>query len=211
MDFIYNALEKSDLEDIFPIDMEGQGWIWINEDIYFDILNNAVGNDGDLEDYLTDQEPVVYESVILDVLRQKMRDKGWMEVNQILFHEIYRDFIPTSDIKTYIFTDKRFFLKNVNRISRDMEWIYKAMAIDAYQHLIPEEGTLEQIFDRYFNDNFIILEGLIVGGSYSLNQGEWKYNKKENSLIFRKKGKEYRRWAEGNTNSVFRELTMNEG
>lgn len=209
MNKVIEALENSKIEDIFPIDMNSQEWVWINKDIYIDLLNNALAYEEVIEALAEEFNPEEFELTILEILRRKMKDSGWLEVNQILFHEIEKDFNPTIDIQTYIFANRKFFIKNINRIAREMAWVFRAMAIDAYQHLIPEEGSLQQIFDGYFNDNFIIIEELIVKGSYSFNQGSWKYNKKENSLLFSKLDKDYRHWGEGNTNAIFRELVRN--
>ncbi len=203
---IIELLEKSQLSDLLDGDFQDNRWVWLNKDTYQDLVLNVM-------DYSLEEELEVFsaikgikDSVIIDIVRAKMKDIGWIEVNQRIFQELESGFKPTSDIETYVFVEKKHYMSMMISKLKELQWILKAMAVDYYQHISPEGSSLQRIYDEFFNNNDMIIEELLLTGEYRKTPALWKFNKKTNSIYFCKSGKIHRQWAEGNASFVFYEL-----
>ncbi|KAB3534456.1 hypothetical protein F8154_08550 [Alkaliphilus pronyensis] len=205
MNSLIDLIDKNSVEELFDTSTNEINWIWLNEEIFTDIINNA----SKAQDYSNDYSSLTLDNInknaFIELIRKKFKAIGWIEVNQILFTEIEESFIPTTDIETFVFVSRGYFITRMNRLTDELEWVYKAMAIDTYQQLLPEE-ELEAIYNEYFYNNYMLLEDLIVKGEYKLHQGKWQYNKKNKTLIFYKNNKQRKQWAEGSTISIYNEL-----
>ncbi|SCY03331.1 hypothetical protein [Alkaliphilus peptidifermentans] len=205
MNELIKLIEGYSIEDLLLIDMESINWVWINEEIFSDIINNI----SELNDYQESDLETLVSSIdknrFINSIRNKMKQKGWLEVNQFFFTEIDKEFIPTTDIETYVFVNRKYFISRMNKITSEMEWVFKAMAIDTFQHLLSEE-SLTKIYDEYFSNNYMLIEDLLVKEEYCLNQGKWHYYKNNGTLVFYKNSKKHRQWSEGSTISTYNEL-----
>lgn len=204
---IDEIIEKSNLEQLFNVDLTKQQWVWINRDVFIDIVYNVLEYDAVKEDDIEQKMNTVSEKIIIKILTSKFKEIGWIPVNQILFGSLVEDFIVTKDIETFIYSNKKFYTKKIIEKTNELNWIFKAMAVDCYQYLDIEDKPLVEIFEEYFNENGMIIEELLLTGEYKFNIATWRLDKKSNLLEFYKMDERYRQWAEGNTNFMFNELS----
>jgi len=204
---IEKIMQESDLEEMFQMDFTKQEWIWVNRDIFFDIVYNALEYDSVDEEDLKKQIINIPEDIFIKILTDKFKEIGWISVDQKLFEKLVEDFISTKDIKTFIYVNRRFYNKNIIEKTNELSWILRAMAVDTYQHLALENKTLIQIYEEYFNENGMIIEEILLTGQYTLNVATWKLNEKSNLIEFYKVKERYSQWSEGNSRFVFNELS----
>jgi len=204
---IEKIMQESDLEEMFQMDFTKQEWIWVNRDIFFDIVYNALEYDSVDEEDLKKQIINIPEDIFIKILTDKFKEIGWISVDQKLFEKLVEDFISTKDIKTFIYVNRRFYNKNIIEKTNELSWILRAMAVDTYQHLALENKTLIQIYEEYFNENGMIIEEILLTGRYTLNVATWKLNEKSNLIEFYKVKERYSQWSEGNSRFVFNELS----
>lgn len=203
---IIDLMEKSQLTELLNTDLKMSRWIWINKDMFRDLVLNVL--EYDLVDEAEVFEAIngIDEGIFIGIIRRKMKELGWLEVNQRIFREIEKGFNITNDIETYVFVEKKLYMTGILQKLQEMQWILKAMAVDYYQHLSPENNNIQKVYDELFNNNDMIIEEILLTGEYKKQTGIWKYNKKSNAMYFFKNGKNHRQWAEGNANFVFYEL-----
>jgi len=204
---IEKIIEDKDLEELFQLNFIKQEWIWVNRDIFFDIVYNALEYDSVDEEELKKEIINISEDIFIEILTDKFKDIGWISVDQRLFEKLVEDFISTKDIKTYIYANRRFYNKNIIEKTNELSWILRAMAVDTYQHLALENKTLIQIYEEYFNENGMIIEEILLTGQYTLNVATWKLNEKSNLIEFYKVKERYSQWSEGNSRFMFNELS----
>lgn len=202
---IVNLLEQSELTELLNTDFKMNRWVWLNREMFTDMVLNVLEYDDVDETMIFDAINEIKEVIIIDIVRKKMKSLGWLEVSQKVFHELERGFNITHDIETYVFVEKKLYMTKILQKLQEMQWILKAMAIDYYQHL-SENNNLQKVYEELFNSNDMIIEELLLTGEYKKNTGLWKYNKKLNAMYFYKNGKNHRQWAEGNANFIFYEL-----
>jgi len=204
---IEKIMQESGLEEMFQMNFTKQEWVWVNRDIFFDIVYNALEYDSVDEEELKKEIINNSEDVFIEILTDKFKEIGWISVDQRLFEKLIEDFISTKDIKTYIYVNRRFYNKNIIEKTNELSWILRAMAVDTYQHLALENKTLIQIYEEYFNENGMIIEEILLTGQYTLNVATWKLNEKSNLIEFYKVKERYSQWSEGNSRFVFNELS----
>lgn len=204
---IIQTLKNSTLEQMFQIDFMQQPWVWVNKEIFPDIISNVIDYNIEQEEAVFDKVRNIEEGKIINLIKEKMNEKGWIEVNQKIFEKLEEGFRVTKDIQTYIFVERKYYSRKLITKMKEMEWLLKAMAVDTYQHLTLEIGNLTEVFKEKFNDNSRIIEEILLKNEYELNEGVWRYNKKNNLLEFYKNGKNFRQWAEGNADFTFYELS----
>jgi len=204
---IISVLEKSAIEELLYGDFKENRWVWLNRETFPDLVMNVLEYDIDEEDAVFKAIKTIKDSQVIDIVREKMKKLGWIEVNQIVFQELEPGFKITKDIETYVFVERKLYMSRILSKIKELQWILKAMAVDYYQHLSPENNSLQRVYDEFFNNNDMIIEELLLKSEYKKNTGIWKYNKKSNAIYFCKNGKIHRSWAEGNANFVFYELS----
>jgi len=204
---IEKIIKSSTLEDIFQMNFDNAEWIWVNRDIFFDIVYNVLEYDSVVEEDLKREVRIMDDDVFVKNLNYKFKELGWTLVNQKLFEELVEDFISTKDIETYIYVNKRFYTKKIIKKTNELNWILKAMAVDTFQQLALEDKNLIQIYEEYFNENGMIIEEMLLTGEYKLNVATWKLDTKSNLLEFYKLEERYSQWSEGNSNFMFNELS----
>ncbi len=204
-----NLIEKINgctVEKLFNLDFNTEDWIWVNKEIFSDLIMNIVDYDSyDDEDHFTRELESIKEEELIQMINSKMKKINWIEVNQILFEKLESGFKATDDIKTYIFANRKYFMLKMIGKSKELQWMLRAMAVDYYQHVSPE-GLLNNVYEEDFKDNSMILEEILTSGMYQRNNCIWKVVPASQALVFYKNGKQYRVWAEGNANFVFSEL-----
>ena len=205
---IEQIIKNSTVEELFQVNIKSQDWIWVNKDIFSDIVYNALEYEYTDEDYLIEEINNISEDKLNEILNDKFKKIGWISVNQRLFEKLVEDFISTKDIETFIYVNKRFYTKKIIEKTNELSWILKAMAIDGYQHLSLEDKTLLEIYEEYFNENGMLIEEILLRGEYKfLNVATWKLDEQINVLEFYKMDERYRQWSEGNSNFMFYELS----
>jgi hypothetical protein len=203
---VISLLEKSELTELLGTDFKMNRWVWLNRDMFADMVLNALDyNDAD-EAVIFDFIKEIKEAIIIDIIRKKMKSIGWLEVSQKIFHELENGFNITQDIDTYVFVEKKLYMTKILQKLQEMEWILKAMAIDYNQHL-SDNNSLQKVYEELFKTNDMIIEELLLTGEYRINTCLWKYNRKLKAVFFYKNGKSHRQWAEGNANFTFYELS----
>lgn len=205
---IEQIIKNSTVEELFQVNIKNQDWIWVNKDIFADIVYNVLEYESTDEDYLIEEINNISEDKLNEILNDKFKKIGWISVNQLLFEKLVDDFISTKDIETFIYVNRRFYTKKVIEKTNELSWILKAMAIDGYQHLSLENKTLLEIYEEYFNENGMLIEEILLRGEYKfLNVATWKLYEQTNLLEFYKMDERYRQWSEGNSNFMFYELS----
>jgi len=204
---IEKIMEDSTLEELFQVDFTKQEWIWVNRDIFFDIIYNSLEYDSVNEEDLKKEIKNISDDIFIKILSYKFKEVGWISVDQKLFEKLVEDFISTKDIETYIYVNKKLYTKKIIEKTNELSWILRAMAVDSYQHLALENKTLIQIYEEYFNDNGMIIEEMLLTGEYRINVATWKLDKISNSLEFYKVEERFSQWSEGNSRFMFNELS----
>ncbi|WP_026476132.1 hypothetical protein [Alkaliphilus transvaalensis] len=200
------AIKDCNLEKLFGLDFNKEEWIWVNNEIFADLAMNAIDYDSYDEKELVDEINKISETELIKIVRDKMKEIGWTEVNQLLFEKLEDGFNATKDINTFIFAKKKFFMLKMIAKMKELQWALKAMAVDAFQHLTPEI-QLRTLYEEDFEDNFMILEEFLISGQYKKNNCVWKVMPENGALVFYKNNKQHRVWAEGNANFIFNELS----
>ncbi len=108
---IKKILKDSDLEELFQVSLKKQEWIWVNRDIFLDIIYNALEYDFIDEEDLNDKINNVSEEEFIQILNDKFKEIGWITVDQRLFEKLVDDFVVTEDIETYIYVDRKVYAK----------------------------------------------------------------------------------------------------
>ncbi len=204
---IEKMIKNNDIEDLFQVDISKQRWIWINKDIFIDILQNVIEYDSFNEEELIHEIKNISEDRVIQSLNEKFENIGWMSVDQKLFESLCEDFVATKDIETFIYVDKKVYTKKILKKVNELDWILKAMAVDTYQHFGLENKNLTEIFKEYFNENGMIIEEILRTGEYKFNALTWKLYEESNLLEFYKMNQRYRQWAEGNARFMFYEIS----
>lgn len=204
---IERILKNNLVENMFHVDFTKEEWIWVNRDIFFDIIYNVLEYDSVDEEELAKEIETIGDNVFFNILEYKFKEIGWVSINQMLFEKLVDDFVSTKDIKTFIYINKKYYTRKIIDKTNELSWILKAMAIDAYQHLALEDKSLVQIYEEYFNENGMIIEEILVTGKYDFNVATWRLNKNSNILEFYKTKERYSQWSEGNSMFMFNELS----
>ncbi|ABR49319.1 hypothetical protein Amet_3181 [Alkaliphilus metalliredigens QYMF] len=202
---IMNKLRESNVEAMFQINLEEQMWVWVNEEIFLDIVLNLVSDDVPEEEILLDLKKID-EKDFIDIIERKLKENNWIFVDQIIFERIEDGFKASKDIKTYVFADRKYYMKKMLNMADSLSWILKAMAIDTYQHLRVSSIGLQAIYDEHFYDNTMLIEEILLKGSAEFEQGLWKVDPNHGMLAFYKEGKNRRQWTEGSVNFTYGEL-----
>lgn len=203
---LIDIIETSNLDELFQINLEKEEWVWINKEIFLDIILNAIEYDFVDEKELYNSIENIKEEIIIETLEKKFKKAGWMKVNQKLFEKLDFGFVHTKDIETYIFSSKKAYNKKIIAKSNELDWILKAMAVDSYQHTAFENKTLLEIYEEYFNENGMVIEKILQDGEYEMGLATWKLDDKSNLFEFYKQDERFRQWSEGNSNFAFYEL-----
>lgn len=204
---LVEAIKNCDLETLFGVDLKKEQWVWLNSEIFSDLIMNITDYDSyDDEEELMEAIRQLSEVEFINIVAAKMKELDWMMVNQYLFEKLEEGFNVTEDIKTYILVDKKYFMIKMIGKLQELEWVLKAMAVDSYQHLTPEK-SLKSIYDEDFHENMMILEDILIKSQYEKFNCVWRVVPETQSLVFYKNEKQHRVWAEGNANFIFSELS----
>jgi len=203
---LVESIKNCDLGTLFGVDLAKEQWVWLNAEIFPDLIMNITDYDSyDEEEELMEAISELSEGEFINIVANKMKEIDWMLVNQYLFEKLEEGFNVTEDIKTYILVEKKYFMIKMIGKLKELEWVLKAMAVDSFQHLTPER-TLKSVYEEDFHENMMILENIMISGKYEKSNCVWRVVSETQSLVFYKNEKQYRVWAEGNANFIFGEL-----
>lgn len=205
--FILEKIGKTSLENILDIDdFKDIDWIWVNREIFRDILYN-LGFDKEFEE--KDLEKFLYEiedKEMIHVLIPIFNKKGYMCIDQQTFSNLEKEYKPTNDIKTTIFVKEKYYRKLSIKQINNYNWILKAMAIDTYFRMGLDYKNLKETYEELYMENTRILEDVLSLGEYNFLTGVWRFIKKTKELYFYKSGEFYNSWSEGEVHSKFEEF-----
>lgn len=204
---IEKIIQNNNVEELFQVDISKQTWVWINRDIFIDILQNVIEYDSFNEEELIHEIKNISEDRVIRSLNEKFGNIEWITVDQKLFESLCEDFTSTKDIETFIYMDKKVYTRKILKKVNELDWILKAMAVDTYQHLGLEDKNLIEVFKEYFEENGMVIEEILLTGEYKLNVLTWKLYEENNLLEFYKTDERYRQWAEGNAIFMFNEIS----
>ncbi|MBM7614886.1 hypothetical protein [Alkaliphilus hydrothermalis] len=204
---LVEAIKDCDLETLFGVDLKKEQWVWLNAEIFPDLIMNITDYDSyDDDEELMEAIRGLSEAEFINIVATKMNEKDYMLVNQYLFEKLEGGFNVTDDIKTYIFVEKKYFMLKMIGKLKELEWVLKAMAVDSYQHITPEK-KLRAIYEEDFYENMMILEELLIHNKYEKFNCVWRVIPETQALVFYKNEKQHRVWAEGNANFIYNELS----
>ncbi|QEK12805.1 hypothetical protein FQB35_10975 [Crassaminicella thermophila] len=204
---ILERISKASLNKILDIDnFKDIDWIWVNREIFRDILYNLdldrEFEEEELEKFLKDIE----DEVMIKELLGPFKKEGYLSLDQNLFANLEKGYKPTLDIDTIIFVKEKYYRKLFIKQINGYNWVLKAMAIDTYLRMGLEYNSLKETYEELYNENTRIIEDLLSTNEYAFLNGVWKFEKKTKELYFYKSGEFYNSWTEGEVNSRFEEL-----
>ncbi|MEW9121068.1 MAG: hypothetical protein AB2421_00060 [Thermotaleaceae bacterium] len=203
---ILEKLKMSSLEEILDIDnFEELQWIWVNREVFLDIVLNLKLDELLGEDVL-DEIHKIEDEEILRALILPFEKKGYLPMNQLLFGSMEEGFKPTEDIKTIVFVKESKYKKISIHMVRRYEWLLTAMAMDTYFRMGLDYKSLKEAYEDLYEGNSRLIEDLLTEGEVAYLAGSWKYIRKTDELYFYKGSEFYNSWTEGETRSKFQEL-----
>ncbi|TCO74570.1 hypothetical protein [Marinisporobacter balticus] len=205
--FILEKIVQTPLKKILDVvDFKEMDWIWINREIYIDILYNLAlekeFDEAELERFLNKIE----EKEMIQALIKPFEKEGYIPIDQNLFSNFEKGYRLTEDIETTIFIKEKYYRKLSIRQMRDYNWILQAMAIDTYLRMGLEYKNLKETYEELYMENTRMIEDILRVGEYTFQAGLWRFEKKTEELYFYKLGEFHKIWAEGEVSSKFEEL-----
>ncbi len=205
-DQILQRIAAASLNHILDIeDFKNIEWIWVNREIFKDILYNlkideALGEMA-VEKFLNEIE----DKEMIKALLSPFQDKDYLPINQYQFSNLEKGYKPTEDIETIIFVKNKYYKKlSIQQISQ-YGWILKAMAIDTYFKIGLEYKSLKETYEDLYQENDRILEEILSKREYHFITGVWKFRSESKELSFYKQGEFYNSWSEGQADATFNE------
>lgn len=203
---ILEKLKMSSLEEILDIDnFEELQWIWVNREVFLDIVLNLKLDELLGEDVL-DEIHKIEDEEILGALILPFEKKGYLPMNQLLFGSMEEGFKPTEDIKTIVFVKESKYKKISIHMVRRYEWLLTAMAMDTYFRMGLDYKSLKETYEDLYEGNNRLIEDLLAEGEAAYLAGSWKYIRKTDELYFYKGSEFFNSWTEGETRSKFQEF-----
>ena len=203
---ILDSIKGASLEAILDIeDFEALDWVWINRELFPDIvfnlkLDEAMG-EGALEQLLE-----IKDEEIFKVLEEPFRQKGYLPMHQLIFANLEKGYRPTEDIQTVIFVKEKKHKQLSIALAKEYEWVLKSMAMDTYFRMGLNYTCLKESYEDLYEGNSRLIEQLLSEGEVSYLTGKWQYIRKTNELYFYKTDEYHSSWTEGEALSKFREL-----
>lgn len=203
---ILESIKRASLEDILDIeDFTTLDWIWVNRELFSDIILN-LKLDKTIGEAALEQLLQVEDEEIFTTLEEPFRQKGYLPMHQLIFATLEEGYKPTEDIQTVIFIKAKKYKQLSIILARQYEWVLKAMAMDVYFRMGLDYHSLQETYEDLFEGNSRMIEQLLSEGEVSYLTGKWEYIRKTKELYFYKMNEYYNGWTEGETLSKFREL-----
>ncbi|WP_053956462.1 hypothetical protein [Inediibacterium massiliense] len=208
---ILDHISKSSLQDILDLkDLKDAEWIWINEEIFGDILYNLK------LDHIYDEK--IIDQFLCEITLEEMikglvpvfERKEYVLVNQYFFSEIEKGYKPTEDINTYIFVKNKYYTKMLIKGMQYYHWILEAMAIDTYKKMGTDYKTLQETYEELYHENMRIIEEILSFGKYTFLSARWEFIRDTQELYFYKMNEFYHSWSKEEVMSIFSEIKQSE-
>lgn len=198
--------QEEDLEKILDIDrLEDHEWVWINRDIFLNMCYN-MGLDAEMTEIeIEDGLRQISDHEIIEILAATFRKRHYIPIDQFQFSRLELGYKPTTDIETAIFVKESYYRKLFIRLSKDFDWMLKAMALDTYFRMGLDYKSLKEVYGELYEGNMRIIEEVFQNGEYSYLAGKWKHVRKTDELYFYKSNEFFCSWAEGAVGSKFEE------
>ncbi|MBB6216264.1 hypothetical protein HNQ80_002363 [Anaerosolibacter carboniphilus] len=206
-DRILSALSREEsLEKIFDIEkLEDHEWIWINRDVFLNMCYN-IGLDAEMTEIEIEAAlGKIEDHEIFQILVKAFRKRNYIPIDQFQFARLELGYRPTLDIETVIFVKEAYYRKLFIHLSRQFDWMLKAMAIDTYFRMGLDYKSLREVYEELYEGNMRIIEDVFQKGEYSYLTGTWKHARKTDELYFYKSNEFFCSWAEGAVSSKFEE------
>ncbi|WP_129599653.1 hypothetical protein [Anaerophilus nitritogenes] len=208
---ILDHISKSSLQNILDLkDLKDAEWIWINEEIFRDILYNLkldhIYDEKTIDEFLSEITLEEMTKTLLHVFQKK----DYIFVNQYFFSEIEKGYKPTEDINTYIFVKNKYYTKMLIKAMKHYNWILKAMAIDTYKKMGTDYKTLKETYEELYNENMRIIEDILSFGKYTFLSAKWEFIRDTQELYFYKTHEFYHSWSRQEVLSIFCQINKNE-
>ncbi|QXM05472.1 hypothetical protein [Crassaminicella indica] len=206
--YILEKISNTLLSKIFHIaSFEAVDWIWVNKEIFKDLLYN-LDLDKEFDEKILDSFlEAVDDKEIINALINPFQKEGYTPINQWLFANFEKGYKITEDIETIIFVKEKYYRKLLIRAMHQYSWILKAMAIDTYKMRI-DDKSLKEIYEELYDENTRIVEEILSKGQYEFLIGVWKFIQDTKELYFYKAGKFFNSWSQGEVDAKFEELIL---
>jgi hypothetical protein len=205
--FILEKIAKASLKEIFDSNsFEDIDWIWINEEIFRDILYNLDVDEEVEEEIIDNFLGNIKNEEMVHVLLKSFEEEGYILIDQHLFANLEKEYKVTEDIDTFIFIKEKYYTKLFIKGINHYRWMLKAMAIDTYLKMGLDYKSLKETYEELYDENTRIVEEVLTTGEYRFSTGIWKFIKKTKELYFYKMGKFFNSWSEGEVDAKFEEM-----
>ncbi len=203
---ILESIRAASLETILDIEnFEAFDWIWVNRELFPDIVLN-LKLDEVMGEGALDQIYQIKDEEIFTVLEEPFQKKGFLPMHQLIFANLEEGYKPTEDIPTVIFIKEKKYKQLSIALAKQYEWVLKSMAMDTYFRMGLDYTSLQETYQDLYEENSRMIEQLLSTGEVSYLTGKWKYIRKTNELYFYRANEYHSSWTEGESQSNFREL-----
>jgi hypothetical protein len=206
-DKILSALSQvEEPERILDIEeLEQHEWVWVNRGEFLNMCYN-IGLDAEMtEEEIEMAIEKIEDHEIFQILTKSFSKRSYIPMDQFQFARLEPGYRPTLDIETAIFVKEAHYRKLLIRLSKQFDWMLKAMAIDTYVRMGLDYKSLRETYEELYEENMRIIEEVFQKGEYTFLTGTWKHARKTDELYFYKSGEFFCIWAEGAVNSKFEE------
>ncbi len=211
-DKILSALSQvENLEKVLDIEkLEQHEWLWVNRGEFLNMCYN-IGLDKEMtEEEIEMAIGKIEDHEIFEILTNSFGKRSYIPMDQFQFARLESGYKPTLDIETAIFVKEAYYRKLLIRLSKQFDWMLKAMAIDTYVRMGLDYKSLGEVYGDLYEENMRIIEDVFQKGEYTFHTGTWKHAIKTDELYFYKSDEFFCIWAEGAVNSKFEEYMNRE-
>ncbi|SHE91941.1 hypothetical protein [Alkalibacter saccharofermentans] len=200
---IAQKIKSVPVEKIFGYEeLKEINWLWINRDIFRDIIYSADTKDELEESEIDEFLRIIGDEDFVELLQDRMSDKGFVFMDSIRFKKLEKGF-KDFGVKTFIFVNRRYLARLLVHFNDEFDWILKAMTVDLSGY---NDRELQEVYKEYFENNARILEEIAVNGSYSQDLLEWDFDMDTNTLSCSYQGEKTSQWSGEEAITRFEEL-----
>lgn len=200
---IAKKIRSVPVEKIFGYDKLSEiNWLWINRDIFRDIIYSADTNDELEENEIDDFLRIIGDEDFIELLQERMSDKGFVFMDSLRFKKLEKGF-KDFGVKTYIFVNRRYLARLLVHFNDEFDWILKAMTIDLSGY---NNRDINEVYKEYFENNARVLEEIAVNGEYSQDQLRWNFDMDTNTLFCSYNEEKTSQWSGEEAVTRFEEL-----
>ncbi|NTW72463.1 MAG: hypothetical protein HGA49_09510 [Eubacteriaceae bacterium] len=180
------------MEEIFGYNnLSDLDWVWINRDIFRDIIMAADKKDELEEAEMDEFLRLISDEDFIELVESELTLKGFIKLQSKRYKQLESEF-REFPIETWIFVNRRYLSKLLIKYNEEHYWILQAMSLDLNKY--HEEG-MKYIYTEYFENNSRILEEIAVTGTYQEEMLKWKLDLTKNVLECSYKGNKISQWS----------------